>query len=101
MKTHRMPWLAAAAALCLAALPAAAQSVLKVRPSGDVKTLDPMLGSDSMARNFGYMIYDTLFAVDSKLAIKPQMVSTWRVSADGKTWDFTLREGLNSATASR
>lgn len=94
MKTHRTSWLAAAAALCLAALPAAAQSVLKVRPSGDVKTLDPMLGSDSMARNFGYMIYDTLFAVDSKLAIKPQMVSTWRVSADGKTWDFTLRDGL-------
>lgn len=85
---------AAALAAALAAAPAAAQSVLKVRPSGDVKILDPMLGSDSMARNFGYMIYDTLFAVDGALSIKPQMVSTWRKSDDGKTWDFTLRDNL-------
>lgn len=87
-------WIAAALAAALAATPAAAQGVLKVRPSGDVKILDPMLGSDSMARNFGYMIYDTLFAVDGSLSIKPQMVSTWGKSDDGRTWDFTLRDGL-------
>lgn len=91
MKTK---WILAAFAVALAAVPAAAQSVLKVRPSGDVKILDPMLGSDSMARNFGYMIYDTLFAVDATLAVKPQMVSTWRNSEDGRIWDFILRDGL-------
>ncbi|WP_293795244.1 ABC transporter substrate-binding protein [uncultured Bosea sp.] len=74
--------------------PVQAESVLKVKPSGDVKLLDPILGSDSMARNFGYMIYDTLFAVDEKLAIKPQMVESWDSSADGKTWTFVLRDGL-------
>jgi peptide/nickel transport system substrate-binding protein len=91
MKAH---WIIGAALLALSAGSAAAQSVLKVRPSGDVKILDPMLGSDSMARNFGYMVYDTLFAVDDTLAVKPQMVAAWSHSADGKTWDFTLRDGL-------
>lgn len=73
---------------------ALADTVLKVKPSGDVKVLDPILGSDSMARNFGYMIYDTLFAVDDKLTIKPQMVDKWETSADGKVWTFVLRDGL-------
>ena len=76
------------------ALPAAAQSVLRVKPSGDVRTLDPLLGSDSMARNFGYMIYDTLLAVDADLAIRPQMAESWTRSEDGKTWTFLLRPGL-------
>lgn len=81
-------------AMLVIAWPALADSVLKVKPSGDVKVLDPILGSDSMARNFGYMIYDTLFAVDDKLAIKPQMVDKWETSADGKVWTFVLRDGL-------
>lgn len=81
-------------AMLVAAGPVQADSVLKVKPSGDVKILDPMLGSDSMARNFGYMIYDTLFAVDDKLAIKPQMVEAWETSEDGKVWTFVLRGGL-------
>lgn len=94
-----MGWKTLAAALLGAAMlvvagPASAESVLKVKPSGDVKVLDPMLGSDSMARNFGYMIYDTLFAVDDKLAVKPQMVERWETSADGKVWTFVLRAGL-------
>jgi peptide/nickel transport system substrate-binding protein len=80
--------------MLVSAGPGRAESVLKVKPSGDVKILDPMLGSDSMARNFGYMIYDTLFAVDDKLAIRPQMVETWETSADGKVWTFVLRGGL-------
>ena len=40
------------------------------------------------------MVYDTLFALDSKLAPKPQMVERWTTSPDGLVWDFTLREGL-------
>lgn len=88
-------WIAIGAALlALSTGAAGAEGVLKVRPSGDVKVLDPMLGSDSMARNFGYMVYDTLFAMDETLAVKPQMVESWQSSADGKAWTFTLREAL-------
>jgi peptide/nickel transport system substrate-binding protein len=98
MSPMRKPaWLAAAMLATLAlplSQPAAAETVLRVKPSGDVRTLDPLLGSDSMARNFGYMIYDTLLAVDADLAIRPQMAESWTRSEDGKVWTFTLRPGL-------
>ena len=40
------------------------------------------------------MIYDTLFAPDDKLAVKPQMVDRYEMCADKLTWTFTLRDGL-------
>jgi peptide/nickel transport system substrate-binding protein len=83
-----------AMALALAPLQAAAQSVLKVRPFGDLRTLDPMTTSDYMVRNHGYMVYDMLFAQDSAGLIKPQMVDTYTTSTDGLTWVFVLRDGL-------
>ncbi len=85
---------AAFLALALGLTPAMAQTTLKVKPPGDVKVLDPTIAADSIARNFGYMIYDTLFAVDEKLGVKPQMVESWTTSPDGKVWTFTLRAGL-------
>ena len=83
-----------AAALAVTAVPAWAQTVLKVRPFGDLKTIDPMVTSDYMVRNHGYMIYDTLFAQDEKGAIKPQMVQSFATTPDGLTWTFVLRDDL-------
>ncbi|SFK18470.1 ABC transporter substrate-binding protein [Falsiroseomonas stagni] len=74
--------------------PVAAQSTLRVKPSGDVRITDPHLGSDSMARNMGYMVYDTLFAVDDQLRIRPQMAESHEVLEGGRVWRFRLREGL-------
>ena len=93
MKLHFLAATILAAGVAFAGA-AFAESVLRVKPSGDVKALDPMLGSDSMARNYGYMVYDTLFALDADLKIQPQMVEKWTTSDDGKTYSFTLREGL-------
>src|SRR5262249_35415888 len=45
-------------------------------------------------RNHGYMVYDTLFAMDAKGEIKPQMVDKYDVSADKLTYTITLRDGL-------
>ncbi len=47
------------------------------------------------------MVYDTLFALDDKLEVKPQMVDKWTVSPDKLTWTFTLRDGLEWPTAIR
>ena len=41
------------------------------------------------------MIYDTLFAMDAKGDIKPQMIDKYSVSADDLLWTFTLRDGLH------
>jgi peptide/nickel transport system substrate-binding protein len=74
---------------------AAAQTkTLKVVAHADVKILDPTFTTAYISRNFGYMVYDTLFALDSKSVPKPQMVEKYTTSKDGLTWTFTLRPGL-------
>ena len=84
-----------AAALVLAASNLHAQDkVLRVVPHSNLNILDPIWTTQYMARNHGYMVYDTLFATDEKSRIQPQMVDKWSVSKDQKEWSFTLRSGL-------
>src|SRR5262249_5413220 len=58
------------------------------------KTSDPLWHTAYISRNHGYMIYDTLFAMDEQGEIKPQMVDKYDVSGDKLTYTFTLRDGL-------
>ena len=60
----------------------------------EVVILDPHLTTASITRTFGYHVFDTLFAMDSKGVIHPQMVDSVRTSADRLVWDFTLRPNL-------
>ncbi|WIM10452.1 ABC transporter substrate-binding protein [Enhydrobacter sp.] len=76
-----------------ATTPAQAQTIKAVMHS-DVKILDPIWTTAYIQRNFGYMVWDTLFAMDEKFEVKPQMVDKWEVSPDKLTWTFTLRDGL-------
>jgi peptide/nickel transport system substrate-binding protein len=79
----------------LAAVPAQAQqNTLKVVMHSDLKIVDPIWTTAYITRNHGYMIYDTLFAMDANGEIKPQMIDKYTVSADQLTWTFTLRDGL-------
>ena len=73
---------------------ASAESVLRVIPHADLKNLDPIWTTAYISRNHGYMIYDTLFAMDESFTPQPQMVDTWSTSADGLVWTFVLRDGL-------
>src|SRR6266699_2967907 len=84
---------AASLAGLLGAAPAEAQT-LKVVMHSDVKILDPIWTTAYIQRNHGYMVWDTLFAMDEKFDVKPQMVDKYDVSADKLTWSFTLRDGL-------
>lgn len=68
--------------------------VLRAVPHSNLSILDPIWTTAYMSRNHGYMIYDTLFGTDAKAQIKPQMVDTWTMAKDGKTWIFKLRKGL-------
>ncbi len=85
-----------AAMALLAAAPVYAQptKTLKVVMHSDLKIIDPVWTTAYIGRNHGYMIYDTLFALDAKLEPRPQMVESWTVSDDQLTWTFKLREGL-------
>ena len=86
--------LAGAAALAAPLAVHAQQNTLRVVMHSDLKIVDPIWTTAYITRNHGYMIYDTLFAMDSKGDIKPQMVDKYSVSADNLNWTFTLREGL-------
>src|SRR6187401_29715 len=85
---------AAAAALAASVGAAGAQGTLKAVMHSDVKIVDPIWTTAYITRNHGYMVYDTLFAMDEKGEIKPQMVDKFDVSADKLTYTFTLRDGL-------
>ena len=78
-----------------AGLPVLAQTkTLKIVAHADLKILDPTFTTAYISRNFGYMVYDTLFAQDSTGKPQPQMVEKYTTSKDGKQWSFTLRPGL-------
>ena len=94
IRSKKRSALLVAVALSVLSTSALAQSVLRVRPFGDLKGIDPITNSDYMARNHGYMVYDTLFAMDETLQIRPQMLQAHTVSTDGLTYTFTLRDGL-------
>ena len=89
---------AAAAALIATTLgaPGWAQSpkVLKFIPQADLRSIDPIWTTAYITRNHGYMVYDTLFAMDKDLVPQPQMVDKYEVSADKLKYTFTLRDGL-------
>ncbi len=86
--------LLALAALLIAAPAMAQPKTLKVVMHSDLKILDPIWTTAYIVRNHGYLIYDTLFALDGKLEPQPQMVESWTVSDDRLTWTFKLRDGL-------
>jgi peptide/nickel transport system substrate-binding protein len=83
----------AAATLARPALAQAAR-VLKFIPHSNLAAVDPVATSGYIVRNYGFMVYDTLFGVDTAFRPRPQMVAGHEVSADGRTWRFRLREGL-------
>ncbi|MHC4046797.1 ABC transporter substrate-binding protein [Bradyrhizobium vignae] len=62
--------------------------------AADLKSLDPVWTTSYIVRNHGYLIYDTLFALNDKLQVQPQMVDTWTISDDQRTYTFRLRDGL-------
>jgi peptide/nickel transport system substrate-binding protein len=68
--------------------------VLRFVPHANLTVLDPIWTTAYVTRNHAYMIYDTLFTEDAKGQIKPQMVESYQVSKDEKTWTFKLRSGL-------
>jgi len=73
---------------------AQSKKIIRSVPIGDLKVLDPIWSTAYITRNHAYMVWDTLFALDSHNQPRPQMVDTYTVSGDALTYTFTLRSGL-------
>lgn len=69
-------------------------TTLKFVPQANLTSLDPIWTTAAVTENHAYAVYDTLYAVDSKLQAKPQMAHGHTVSDDGRTYLIRLRDGL-------
>lgn len=98
MKRRHVLKAAAAASAALAA-PRIARAdgpkTVNFAPQADLASLDPVWTTADVTRNYSLAIFDTLYGYDAAFQVQPQMVEGHRIEDDGKTWELTLRDGLN------
>jgi len=73
---------------------AAPDKTLRAVVNADLKIIDPTWSTAYVTIRHGYLVYDTLFALNSKYEAKPQMVDTYSVSKDAMIYTFKLRAGM-------
>ena len=75
---------------------AAAQSsaTITISLNADPPSLDPAFSSAFVDRQVHNSIYDKLVDLDASGKIVPMLATEWKVSDDGLTYTFTLREGV-------
>ena len=96
-RRHLLAGIGAAIAAPLArptiAQPAKARTLVFV-PQANLSSLDPIWTTATVTRNFGFLVYDTLYGLDAQLNPKPQMVDGHVIDQDGLRWTMKLRDGL-------
>jgi peptide/nickel transport system substrate-binding protein len=97
MATRRVLLKSSVAVLALALVSAApayaATKTISAVMHSDLRVIDPIITTAYITRDHGYMVYDTLLAMDSSFKVQPQMAE-FKVSDDKLTYTFTLRDGL-------
>jgi peptide/nickel transport system substrate-binding protein len=63
-------------------------------PTSDLTILDPVVTGARPTRNSAYLVFDTLYGIDTEWKAQPQMVEGHTVEEDGLTWTLKLRDGL-------
>jgi peptide/nickel transport system substrate-binding protein len=74
---------------------AAAARKLVVAPTADLVVLDPVVTFNRQTRNYAYLVFDTLYGLDTNWQPQPQMVAGHEIDDDGLTWTLKLRDGLS------
>lgn len=74
------------------------QKVVRFIPDGDLKVLDPIFTTAGTTASHGFMVYDMLFAQDSKFQPRPQMVQAWETTPEHSPGRSTFVMALRSAT---
>ena len=61
---------------------------------GTVKNLNPILPEGSASADANRLIFSGLTKFNSQGAVVPDLATEWKISPDGKTYTFKLREGV-------
>ena len=61
-------------------------SVLKFVPAADLSVLDPVWTTSYQSRDHGFLVFDTLYGLDSAFRPQPQMAAGAVTEDGGKTW---------------
>jgi len=75
-------------------LSVAAATDLTVARAVDADSLDPDKTSTTQSLQMTNLIFDTLLTMDKDGSLHPGIASAWSVSDDGKTYSFTIRDGV-------
>lgn len=93
--------LALALSACGGAAPSApaasnpqSSSPITISLNADPPSLDPAFSSALVDRQVHNSIYDKLVDLDTNAKIVPMLATEWKISDDGLTYTFTLREGI-------
>ncbi len=74
--------------------PANEGGTLRVVVHANLQILDPVWTTAFITGRHAYLIYDTLYALNSRFEPQPQMAEGHQVSEDRLEWTITLRPGL-------
>ena len=67
---------------------------LRIIRAGNLASLDPIWTTAPPTKDYAYLTFDQLLAVDLNYVPRPQMADGWTVEDDGRTYILGLREGL-------
>src|ERR1043166_8535215 len=63
-------------------------------PTSDLAVLDPVVTFNRPTRNYAYLVFDTLYGIDTHWQAQPQMMAGHEVDSDGPVWGLKLRARL-------
>lgn len=89
-------------AAAVAALPVAAVAqdapqrggTFTIALNADIRSLEPGINRDGNTDTVAHTIFEGLVAYRADLTVGPALAESWTVSDDGRTWRFTLRDGV-------
>ena len=67
---------------------------LTVARSVDADSLDPQKASTTQSLQITNLIFDTLLTMAKDGSVHPGLASAWTMAPDGKSYDFTIRDGI-------
>lgn len=79
---------------CTSKAPVKPGKAIAIQIHAEPVTLDPSIAEDGMALKILSNLYEGLMTYDGDGKLKPGLAQEYEVSADRKTYTFTLRQGL-------